>query len=361
MAGKNKENQHPSGTAARKRQRDEDSDPNGTAARKRQRDEDSDPSGTAARKRQRDEDSDPEETALSLGPRKKGAKQDSLVHHGRHFGRTVRTFTNFHVLLREGVLREEQMSINEAEIEELDEMDQREQKIFRQLMKICPFLSDRLFSLKRVDEDITHAADLLTKGASGARSDDIKSLKSAVIDWITPAGGVLSPAIQRNVKTGRGFFHDMTGKYLCPTDYDWNDATIREQLKSKQLVVTGLQWPMFLYANLKCDEEKMWDGLLRSKILVQAYKHIFTSPSSVDGGSRATRSGNAQIHGMKTVTVPSLAYIATLVRFSLSEHNTFCRNDPQADSERFYNGLIDFLEEEEEKQQVSELLEWWNK
>lgn len=46
----------------------------------------------------------------------------------------------------------------------------------------------------------------------------------------------------------------------------------------------------------------------------QAYKHIFTSPSSVDGENRATRSGNAQIHGMTSVTVPSLVYVATLVR-----------------------------------------------
>lgn len=46
----------------------------------------------------------------------------------------------------------------------------------------------------------------------------------------------------------------------------------------------------------------------------QAFKHIFTSPSSVDREPRATRSGNARIHGMKNVTVASLAYVATQVR-----------------------------------------------
>lgn len=46
----------------------------------------------------------------------------------------------------------------------------------------------------------------------------------------------------------------------------------------------------------------------------QAYKHVFTSPSSVDKVTKATRSGNARIHGMTSVTHPSIAYIATQVR-----------------------------------------------
>ena len=48
----------------------------------------------------------------------------------------------------------------------------------------------------------------------------------------------------------------------------------------------------------------------------QAYKHIFTSPSSVDKVVKATRSGNARIHGMTQVTSPSIAYVATQVWFS---------------------------------------------
>lgn len=47
---------------------------------------------------------------------------------------------------------------------------------------------------------------------------------------------------------------------------------------------------------------------------IQAYKHIFTSPSSVDQEPKATRSGNARIHGMTAVTPASIAYVATQVR-----------------------------------------------
>lgn len=48
----------------------------------------------------------------------------------------------------------------------------------------------------------------------------------------------------------------------------------------------------------------------------QAYKHIFTSPSSAEQEAKATRSGNARIHGMTRVTNGSLAYAATQVCFS---------------------------------------------
>ena len=63
----------------------------------------------------------------------------------------------------------------------------------------------------------------ITKGASGSRSDDTKSLKSAIIDMITPKDGVLSPPLQKNVKTDRGFYHPRTGELLCPVNYNWND------------------------------------------------------------------------------------------------------------------------------------------
>jgi hypothetical protein len=75
---------------------------------------------------------------------------------------------------------------------------------------------------------INKAAGLSTvqiqKGANSARSDDTKSLKSAVIDWIAPPDGTpLNPPIARNIKMGRGFDHPRTGFLLCPAELDWRD------------------------------------------------------------------------------------------------------------------------------------------
>jgi hypothetical protein len=51
----------------------------------------------------------------------------------------------------------------------------------------------------------------LQKGVSAARSDDNKSLKDIVVDWITPCNVPLLPPLSRNIKTNRGFHHPVTG------------------------------------------------------------------------------------------------------------------------------------------------------
>lgn len=109
--------------------------------------------------------------------------------------------------------------------------------------------------------------------------------------------------------------------------------SVRAQLASGELVVSGDQWPLLVYEKGVYDPQEPWDGLFRNQLLVwasctnsfltricclfwseQAYKHIFTSPSSVEKEVKATRSGNARIHGMTRVTTASLAYVATQVR-----------------------------------------------
>lgn len=65
-------------------------------------------------------------------------------------------------------------------------------------------------------------------------------------------------------------------------------------------------------------------------VFLEAYKHIFTSPSSVEKEPKATRSGNARIHGMTSVTTASIAYVATQVLVLLLL--TFPAIDETADS-----------------------------
>jgi len=106
---------------------------------------------------------------------------------------------------------------------------------------------------------------------------------------------------------------------------------MKEKLQSGEMAVSGDQWPIFLYHGYSYDPEDPWNGLFRGTILVsvsllspasglmirmhrQAYKYVFTSPSSVEKEPKATRSGNAHIHGMTQVTPASIAYIATQVR-----------------------------------------------
>ncbi|KAJ3509290.1 hypothetical protein NMY22_g16344 [Coprinellus aureogranulatus] len=237
--------------------------------------------------------------------------------------------------------------------------EQMEHGIFLKLMKLNPGLETRV--MKASEEELHYVADMLNNGSSRARSDDTRSLKSAIIDWITPPGGALVPPLSRNVKTDRGFFHYATGKLLCPATLDWEDEAVRKDLRSGEIAVSGDLWPIFLYHNHSFNPENPWDGLFKGRLLVSAFKHVFTSPSSVEQDTRATRSGNAELHGMKSVTTASLAYIATLVRFALGSSAIFSRNDKSTDSERFYRSILQFLESPSEAEEVQELIEWWNK
>ena len=65
----------------------------------------------------------------------------------------------------------------------------------------------------------------LRKGAEGARGDDANSLKAAVVSWLNEVSLWPEPLLSTTDKLERGFYHDMTGRLLCPVDYDWLDVS----------------------------------------------------------------------------------------------------------------------------------------
>ncbi|KAI5992631.1 hypothetical protein EDC04DRAFT_2872768 [Pisolithus marmoratus] len=231
--------------------------------------------------------------------------QDLLVHHGCHFGHVVHAFCNVQMLLTNGVTL--MGDVEERGLETLTQEERREYSAYQELG--------------------------IQKGASGARADDTKSMKATIIDWITPKGQTLIPHMPRNVKTGQGFHHEHTGALLCPTGYEWENAETKAKLHSGQLQVAGDQWPLFLYADYSYNVDDPWNGLLHSGLLVSAYRHVFTLPSSVDQEPKATRSGNACIHGMQMVTKALVAYVATQTCFALTCTQVFSQIDLVTDSE----------------------------
>ena len=97
----------------------------------------------------------------------------------------------------------------------------------------------------------------------------------------------------------------------------------------------------------------------------------------MDQEPKATRSGNVCIHGMRFVTKASLAYVATQVSMSDSERSivelysagSICfdfgtsifRTDLITDSKRFYTSILDLLDDPDEKDEVDQLVVWWNR
>ena len=80
---------------------------------------------------------------------------------------------------------------------------------------------------------------------------------------------------------------------------------------------------------------------------------------------------------MTQVTTPSIAYVATQVRpdaisdqypltlsqvrFALTSSPVFSRTDSTTDSETFYTSIVDLFDDDDEKDEVRDLLTWWNR
>jgi hypothetical protein len=126
----------------------------------------------------------------------------------------------------------------------------------------------------------------IQRGVLSVRSDDMKSMKGPMLDWIIPHGQSLHLPLTCNIKTDQGFHHDLTGALLCPAGMDWAnpecayafpisvpadaDSTcrIKVQLQSGEIIVSGDQWPVFIYTGCKFNPEDPWKGMFRSAILV---------------------------------------------------------------------------------------------
>ncbi|KAI6108939.1 hypothetical protein EDD16DRAFT_1487934, partial [Pisolithus croceorrhizus] len=136
-------------------------------------------------------------------------------------------------------------------------------------------------------------------------------------------------------KCGRGFNRDVTGKLLCPMDYNWADTDVCTTNKEyhPDICVTADSWPPFLYADGKYDPKNPARGLFKGKYLVMTFQCIFTSPSSaqheLSSGDMAQTSQQsrtpqwfhhhvARLLKMNTIQPRAIAYTATQLCFALS-------------------------------------------
>ncbi|KAG2136926.1 uncharacterized protein EDB93DRAFT_1253787 [Suillus bovinus] len=199
-------------------------------------------------------------------------------------------------------------------------------------------------------------------------SQMLKLLKALVAEWVNHELKP-NPLVDTDNKHSHGFTNDACGRLICPAKLDWNNPAIRTGIRdhSDGYIVTDLSFLAFLYDKYTANQNDLEDGLFKSKLLLQVYKAVFTSPSSakdVEGDNdgidvirnnrHASKSAFgikvkkhvAQIIKMKKVTPRSITYIACQVRFALS------------------STIVDFFEKPPgriAKHRVDVLMEWWTR
>jgi hypothetical protein len=63
----------------------------------------------------------------------------------------------------------------------------------------------------------------LQRGADCARSDDLNRIRGFIADWLNAAIPHPTVLLNPNCRSNRGLAHDVTGRLLCPADFDWDN------------------------------------------------------------------------------------------------------------------------------------------
>ncbi|KAI6141161.1 hypothetical protein BKA82DRAFT_3977752 [Pisolithus tinctorius] len=290
---------------------------------------------------------------------KKSHRCDSYVHRGRAIRRLVTLYENVEDLIAAFDRHQEfqENDHNESDLENTCD-DDRLYKSFEELITVLPWM--KKIVLRGTADELEDICKQLQKGADGARGDDTANLKQDIVSWLTDLFHPIEPPLRTTTKDERGFVHDVTGKLICPAEFDWDLAIVKDGIRDRNpsYLVTAYSWPLFLYENFEFYSTDAERGLFRSSLLIKAFKFIFTSPSSIRDldEDRATPGRRRGSSNQKAAT-------KNHVRFALSSANTWHNVDGDFDYSQFYNTILDFFEDlpgPAAKKRVDELLAWWN-
>ncbi|KAF7305333.1 Alpha-type protein kinase domain-containing protein [Mycena chlorophos] len=242
----------------------------------------------------------------------------------------------------------------------------------------------------------------LQRGANDARSEDLRRVTRRVATYLNSDAGrratrkfdftpntvekrvgedgvereveVLGQAVILNPETrsGRGFAHDITGALLCSTKYEWEEASVRKQLRENKLSVAPNFYIRALYVDYSGDPRKIEKGFLRSKLLVKVWVAIFLA--NVDTDTDKITKAKASASKRKPVAdllrfndrVPprTIAYAAVMLYYALSDCGQWNDTLNGVEMADMYNFLVDFFEDTVEgsraAKRIEKLLAWWD-
>ncbi|KAH9052208.1 hypothetical protein EDB87DRAFT_1692848 [Lactarius vividus] len=280
---------------------------------------------------------------------------------GKILGQCVEMWDTFYGILDQGVSRNPDIDEDFMHTD----LDNQRYKKFRLLVTVAPEMAkllEKADSSGLTGPGFTKALDeVIDTGHKRARRVDISGIRGAIGQWLGIIWEPASPAVWHLL----GFNHQTTGKFLCPVTLDWGDPNVRERLRRGLEELTSTDLPAFLWSNGTFSIEDPYKGFLRGSLLAMSYKHIFISPSSTKQANKSTHGGNAALHGISFVTYESIAYVATVTWFALSDEPVFNhggddnKKQPGFPYCEFYHELIEH-QSLMSSEELCSLIQWWN-
>ncbi|KAG2745604.1 hypothetical protein P692DRAFT_201719865, partial [Suillus brevipes Sb2] len=282
-----------------------------------------------------------------------------FMSKGRGIRRIVTLFDSIEDLICENDRRCE----NDNDDENVTIDQDRLQMGYVILNNTLPWLNEKASDMEY--EEYTQMLKKLRQGADSARGDDTSKLKSLVPEWINREMKP-DPPIDPEDKHCRGFVNDACGRLLCPTELDWSNPMVRAGIRDRTdgYVVTEMSWPTFLYEKYTADQDNLEEGLFKSKLLVQAFKAIFTSPSSAKDVAGDGDGANVIENNRRAKSDSSGVKVKTHLRFALSAVTSWRSVDGDFDYLQFWRNIVDFFEKvpgRAARQKVEQLLKWWTR
>ncbi|PPQ73254.1 hypothetical protein CVT24_009969 [Panaeolus cyanescens] len=311
-------------------------------------------------------------SALNVQRKRKKSRQilKSYIKFSDWYHRSENMYINWHLVIETGLdYANEQYGALTAE--KYLEVHARNLAVYNTFVTSVSKFENDLEAIELHSDGIMFLTKAMQEAASSARSADIFSLKDRILVYVAmdKANKQLDPQLLPNdSKKKRGFKHIDLARLICPIvykeEFERNPIEFSRELASGRRPVRSHDLPAFIWKEGEHDPEDWEHKMFQSPLLLRVFKHLFTSPSSAlsneVGASKSSRS-QARIHGMKSVTLPSIAYTCAMVRYALSVVDDFRNDDKIFKIKDFYRFLLkDFLNEKENPILVQTTINWYN-
>ncbi|KAI0673563.1 hypothetical protein C8Q78DRAFT_989743 [Trametes maxima] len=210
---------------------------------------------------------------------------------------------------------------------------------FAVIKEYLPGFEEHTEYLRQRPDLITKLAKWMTTVAGKVRGSDITRIKASAFK----ISKFTDPALQR--KANRGFKHTETGRLLCPVkllaDFDNDPEGFCRKVYNvhdDRPRVAGGDWPAFMYDMKLYVPGKLKPGFLKSQILLDYFKLVFTGPASADTSGHQTK-----VKGKPSIS--RKLQIRAVVRFVLNAQNEWADADAWQEeltewyTERVYGGV----------------------
>ncbi|KAG1857769.1 hypothetical protein F4604DRAFT_1931249 [Suillus subluteus] len=309
-----------------------------------------------------------DDTSSTGRKQKKVNPLDPYLTAARFFRLNYDLFANIFVILRDGILAEfkpEDADHNQEQNEEI----QANIHLFTAFSKLIPNFSNLIMKLKREPDSLTSFLKSMESAANAAHCDDMGSLKHTGLQYMLndPTKDRFDPPILKSHSQAlRGWNHPQTARLLCPArdiaEFDVDPQSYMDKVNAGEKKISAKQWPSMFYDMSLYDPKNKKKGFLQSRVVIQAWRHIFTGPMSAlskDNIGCSSKPGKGKMHHLAEPGIRNIMYATCQMYFTASNAESWTPVIRAMDLGDLYYRAVDIIQDNADQQWVKDLMEFW--